>query len=82
MIRIMLNISPEECNALSELAKHELRSPRDQLRMIVRHALQENGLLTMDIPKSITMKNNTAQRGNKIQTDTIKDSSNLEANNG
>lgn len=45
MIRLTVNLSPEERNALFEYADMEMRSPRDQLRIILRQALIEKGLV-------------------------------------
>jgi hypothetical protein len=46
--RIMISLTSKERFALSALAKRELRSPRDQLRVILRNELQKLGLLDVD----------------------------------
>jgi len=46
--RIMISLTSKERFALSSLAKRELRSPRDQLRVILRNELQKLGFLDMD----------------------------------
>lgn len=43
--KIVVLLSGAERSALAELAERELRDPRDQLRHILRTALQREGLL-------------------------------------
>jgi len=43
--RLVINLSAEERMALLQLAQQEFRSPRDQLRVILRQALFDHGLL-------------------------------------
>ncbi len=46
MPRVTLTLLPEEQGALIKLALSELRTPRDQARMIVRQELVKRGLLS------------------------------------
>ncbi len=48
VIRMVLNLSADERNALVELAQKQLRSPQDQVRIILRQVLFSRGLLTTD----------------------------------
>ena len=43
-----IGLSREEADALIKLAYSELRDPRDQIRLIVRHELQEKKLLPIE----------------------------------
>ena len=46
--RITVTLTPKERFALSTLAERELRSMRDQLRIILRNELIKLGLLNLD----------------------------------
>ena len=43
--RMMVMLDDVERNALTEWAETELRDPRDQIRLVVREALERRGLL-------------------------------------
>ena len=45
MIRIQITLPEDEARALAVLTAHELRDPREQVRLIVRDALEKRGLL-------------------------------------
>lgn len=45
MIRMQVVLDSAENEALHELARHELREPRDQVRKILRDALRSRGFL-------------------------------------
>jgi hypothetical protein len=45
--RITVTLEREERSALMRLAEAELRDPRDQARLILRHELQQRGLLSV-----------------------------------
>jgi hypothetical protein len=45
MTRIQIKLSPEEAGGLVELAQANLRDPREQLRFLLREALQRQGFL-------------------------------------
>lgn len=44
-MKLYLALSPHERTALSEMARQELRSPREQLRYLLREAARQRGLL-------------------------------------
>ena len=44
-VRMFIGLEPAERSALMKLAEMELRSPRDQLRVILREELKKRGLL-------------------------------------
>ena len=44
-LRITIPVSRSEWAALAQLAKQEIRDPREQLRVILRQELQRRGLL-------------------------------------
>ena len=52
VIRIYLTLEPEERRAIDKLADRELRDPKDQLRILLREALYQRGLLDTIIPKN------------------------------
>jgi hypothetical protein len=45
MLRIQINLSPNEAVGLNKLAHLHLRTPREQLRFLLREELQRHGLL-------------------------------------
>jgi hypothetical protein len=45
MARIQIELLPEEASGLSEIARTNLRNPREQLRFMLREELQRRGLL-------------------------------------
>ncbi len=47
--RLTINLSTAERLAVEALAKSELRSIREQIRLIVRHDLQQRGLLVAEV---------------------------------
>lgn len=49
MARLVLNLLPEETSGLVQLAQLELREPHEQIRFLLRQALQSRGLLP--VPK-------------------------------
>lgn len=57
MTRLMVELEPGERRALGELAKDELRDPRDQLRFILLQELEQRGYLDPD-SKSPTDQSN------------------------
>lgn len=46
MVRIQVTLGREEAKRLAQWAESELRDPRDQIRFIVREALQEREAVT------------------------------------
>jgi len=46
--RIMISLSGDEADALLQLARSEMRDPREQVRFIVRHDLIQRGFLKPD----------------------------------
>lgn len=46
MSRVVVSLQPDEREALLNLANAELRTPRDQARLILIEALQRRGLLS------------------------------------
>lgn len=53
MIRLSVNLSPEERNALFKYADLEMRPPRDQIRIILRGELLRRGFLENKFEQSI-----------------------------
>jgi len=51
-IRLYLVISEEEHQAIQKIAKRELRSLREQIRLMLRQELQRLGLLTTDLEQN------------------------------
>ena len=45
MSRIVIILAEQERKALVELARHEMRYPRDQVRLILRQELERRGLI-------------------------------------
>ena len=54
MPRVTLTLLQEERDALIRLALSELRTPRDQARMIVRQELARRGLLSFTDTGTVT----------------------------
>lgn len=50
--RLMITLDPKEFVALAEMASKELRHPREQMRILVRDAAREKGLLPTESPES------------------------------
>jgi len=59
-IRIIINISREERDALLRLAEQEVRDPRDQAGLIIRKALIDAGFLDQKIHQAKKHTNNAA----------------------
>jgi hypothetical protein len=45
MIRLQVVLDPSEAEELAHWAASELRDPRDQIRFVIRQALQQRGLV-------------------------------------
>ena len=45
MVRLQVVLNPTEADLLAQWAASELRDPRDQIRFVLRQALEERGLL-------------------------------------
>ena len=45
MVRLQIVLDPVEAEVLSQWAASELRDPRDQIRFVLRQALERRGLL-------------------------------------
>ncbi len=54
----MLTLTSEEYQALQDLANQELRSLRDQLRLILRQSLTKHGFIPNQYIQDIKMKEN------------------------
>jgi hypothetical protein len=48
MVKLQVNLDHAEADALLQLARRELREPREQVRAILRRELQHQGLLDCD----------------------------------
>lgn len=51
MPRVVITLGEQESEALQRLARAKYRTPRDQIRFIVREALQNENLLPADSNK-------------------------------
>lgn len=47
MVRLQITLDPVEANVLARWAASELRDPRDQIRFVLRQALEQRGLLQL-----------------------------------
>jgi hypothetical protein len=47
-MRVVISLQPDERAALGEMARRDMRDPRDQLRYILREAAQTRGILPLD----------------------------------
>jgi hypothetical protein len=62
MRRVTVVIEDEEKAGLAEWARREYRHPRDQLRLILRDALQRQGLLPSSEPECTDVRAKEAAR--------------------
>lgn len=61
-MRIMITLLDDERKALRILARRERREPREQAALIIRHELEQLGLLAIDAPAQIARHTDAARR--------------------